>query len=115
MAKLRIWTPGWDKGFMGDESDFRAHQARRLRILTFAAVFVPVLAASLIYLFTRAPEYRASARLEIVPGSIARPQNGDLADDPAKAFQTEIQVLTSRPLVETAAATLKDSGGLPPD
>jgi uncharacterized protein involved in exopolysaccharide biosynthesis len=115
MAKLRIWTPGWDKGFMGDEADFRAHLARRRRILSFAAVFLPTLAVSLIYLFTRAPEYRSSARLEIIPGSIARPQNGDLSDDPSKGFLTEIQVLTSRPLVETAAESLKDSGGLPPD
>src|ERR1700740_1642047 len=82
---------------------------RRRRLSIFSSVFLLALAAGLTYSVMQPAEYRATARLEIVPASPAPP--GD--DSPAaksrveatgaaerglKPFRTEVQVLTSRPL-----------------
>lgn len=99
----------------GGSADLLATPAHRRRIIVFAAVFLPALALSLGYLFTRAPEYRAEARLQITPASVApRPDEvipiGDRTA--SKSFLTEVQILTSRPLIETVVAHLKSSGQL---
>jgi uncharacterized protein involved in exopolysaccharide biosynthesis len=61
-------------------------------------------------------EYRAAARLEIVPGSLGSPSEGAnagprtaLAENGRKSFLTEVQVLISRPVLEKAVARLGDS------
>jgi uncharacterized protein involved in exopolysaccharide biosynthesis len=117
MAKLRNWAPRWNAAILGNGADMRAAEARRRRIVSFAAMFGLAATVSLTYLFTRAPEYRSVARLQIDPGSIApaTDSGADASDSHVKAFLTEIQVLTSRPLLETAVAKLKDSGELPGD
>ncbi|KON82106.2 hypothetical protein PA01_11360 [Azoarcus sp. PA01] len=82
---------------------------KRRRIAVFGLSFLLLAAASLIYDYSRPAEYRTVAQLRIdMPG------NGDTADErrtaARAAFLTEIEVLTSRPLVEKAAARLAAVG-----
>ncbi len=82
---------------------------KRRRIAVFGLSFLLFATASLIYDYSRPAEYRTVARLRIdMPG------NGDTADERRTAVQaaflTEIEVLTSRPLVEKAAARLAGIG-----
>ena len=85
-------------------------RANRRKLLVFLGVFVLAGAASLIYTFARPAEYRASARVQINPGSVQvesmRPTGGSQATDTPRPFLTELQVLTSRPVVEAAANRL---------
>ena len=75
------------------------------RWVVFLAVFVVSAGASLTYVFSRVPEYRAIARIEIPPartigeGDQTRPPG--LQDQPA-SFLTEVQTLTSRPIISEA-------------
>jgi len=70
------------------------------------------LALSLGFTWLRPPEYRASALLEISPASEPPAPRGSVAGTPesAKPFLTEVQVLTSRPVLETVAAQLARDG-----
>ena len=81
-------------------------RANRRKLLVFLGVFVLAGAASLIYTFARPAEYRASARVQINPGSVQvesiRPIGGTQGTDAPRPFLTELQVLTSRPVVEAA-------------
>ena len=93
-----------------------ALSARR-RAIVFAAVFCPAAAASLVFVYTRPPEYRAVARLQISPAAVVT-QPTDAKDTPtvatdAKSFLTEVQTLTSRPLLQNALERLKGVGELP--
>ena len=90
----------------------------RRRAVVFLCAFVFALAGSLIYVYTRPAEYRALARLQIAPAAVVtRPaeakETPTVAAD-AKAFLTEVQVLTSRPLLQNVFDRVKESG-LPPD
>lgn len=76
-------------------------RANRRRLRVFAATLGVALCVSLGFTWLRAPEYRASSRLEIAPA------NG--AESPVP-FLTELQVLTSRPILEPAVASLTRSG-----
>jgi uncharacterized protein involved in exopolysaccharide biosynthesis len=92
-------------------------KSARRRAIVFCAVFFPAAAASLFYVFTRPPEYRAVARLQISPASVVT-QPSDAKDTPtvaadAKSFLTEVQTLTSRPLLHDVLDRLKSDGGLP--
>ena len=61
---------------------------------------------SSVYAIVSPSEYRAVARLEIVPaGARLSPQEGNAG----KSFLTEVQVLTSRPLLEEAVGRLGNS------
>jgi uncharacterized protein involved in exopolysaccharide biosynthesis len=87
-------------------------QANRRRLLVFLCVFLVSCAVSLSYTFMRPPEYRASTRLEITPAS-ASPRNEVTLvseSESTKQFLTEVQVLTSRPVIEKAAARLSNTG-----
>ncbi|MCK0510686.1 GumC family protein [Aromatoleum buckelii] len=82
---------------------------KRRRIAVFGLSFLLLAAASLIYDYSRPAEYRTAARLRIdMPG------NGDTADERRAAVQaaflTEVEVLTSRPLVEKAVARVAGIG-----
>jgi succinoglycan biosynthesis transport protein ExoP len=118
MARFRSWAPGKNFAVLGHGSaDLLATPAHRRRIIVFAAVFLPALVISLGYLFTRAPEYRAVARLQITPASVA-PRPDDVipvGDSASRSFLTEVQILTSRPLLETVVAQMKDAGQLQGD
>jgi uncharacterized protein involved in exopolysaccharide biosynthesis len=65
----------------------------------------------------RPPEYRAVARLQIAPAAVvAQPidaQNTPTVSTDAKSFLTEVQVLTSRPLLKEALDRLKSDSPLP--
>lgn len=85
----------------------RRHDWRRW--VVFLAVFAVSAGASLGYVFSRVPEYRAASRIEIFPartigeGDQTRPPS--LEDQPA-SFLTEVQTLTSRPVIEKALGQL---------
>ena len=90
----------------------------RRRAVVFFLAFLPAVAASLIYVYSQPPEYRAVARLQISPAA-AVAQATDAKDAPAvvtdaKSFLSEVQVLTSRPLLQDVVGRLK-AGGDPPD
>lgn len=89
-----------------------ARRANRRRLLVFAAVFLAAALIGLAWNFLRPAEYRATARLEITPPSFALPQAaGESAPfDVKQQFAAEVQTLTSRPLIEAAAARLRAAG-----
>jgi uncharacterized protein involved in exopolysaccharide biosynthesis len=86
-------------------------QANRRRLLVFVAVFVLAAASGLAYTFARPAEYRASARLQITPGSAAVPatavKGANATPESAKPFLFEVEVLTSQPVLEEVAARLR--------
>lgn len=89
----------------------------RRRIRVFVAVFLLVCGVSLLVTFIRPAQYRATARLEITPGSTA-PATGEkikTIEKNPQAFLTEVQVLTSRPLLEKVNERLSKSTNLPQD
>ncbi|HUK08124.1 MAG TPA: hypothetical protein VLX09_09680 [Stellaceae bacterium] len=92
----------------------------RRRVLVFSIAFLAAAAASLSYVYTRPAEYRAAARLQITPASApalvvsdaTRPAEQAVPYDTA-SFLTEVQVLTSRPLLGDVVERLRSSGELP--
>jgi uncharacterized protein involved in exopolysaccharide biosynthesis len=100
---------------------------RRHRLILFSGVFLAVLAAGLSYTFLQPAVYRATARLHILtgsaaPGPIERAAGAAIEAEPgghgehgSKPFLTEVQVLTSRPLLEEVVDRLKQSHDLPKD
>lgn len=95
---------------------------RNRRLIAFLAVFALVCAIGLGYTFLRTPEYRATARLEIVPAEALQnraPQIGvpqpasaqnERSTGPASPFLTEIEFLTSRPLLEQLLQRIQAAG-----
>ena len=83
--------------------EFRANNSNRRRIAVFSTVFLVGCALSAAYAIFRPAEYRAVARLEI-----ASPANA-LAENRRKSFLTEVQVLTSRPVLDQTMARLGNS------
>ena len=89
----------------------------RRRVAVFALTLLIAAASSLAFVYSRAPEYRAVARLQISPAASVGDQDDEtksptLKDDP-QAFLTEVQVLTSRPLLGQAVSLLRGKGPLP--
>jgi polysaccharide biosynthesis transport protein len=92
------------------------HRSRR-RAITFVCALLFALASGLIYVYARPPEYRAAARLKIAPAAMVSEAN-DTKSTPsvgtdATSFLSEVQRLTSRPLVETAFERLREKGLTP--
>jgi uncharacterized protein involved in exopolysaccharide biosynthesis len=89
--------------------------ANRRKLVVFLAVFALASVLSLTYTFIRPAEYRASARVQIDPGSVmveaVKPLGGSQAADAPRPFLTELQVLTSRPVIEVVAARLSAAMG----
>src|SRR5262245_17538888 len=84
---------------------------RRLRV--FLATLIAALGVSLAFTWLRPPEYRASARVDITPGSgslAAAPATTSVGNEPMRPFLTEVQVLVSRPVLEEAAERLHAAG-----
>jgi succinoglycan biosynthesis transport protein ExoP len=98
----------------GDET----RRANRRRLRVFLGVFLAAATVGLIWDFMRPAEYRATARLQITPPSVSLPasvttptvrvETGPL--DAKQAFLTEVQTLTSRPIVERVAEQLRGAG-----
>ncbi len=89
----------------------RRSAAMRRRVIVFFGVFALCAAASLIYTFMRPAVYLASARLQVVPqGKL--PKGESQAIDSTPAVLVELQVLNSRPLLETLVSRLEKDGEL---
>lgn len=111
-------------------------QANRRKLRVFLATLAVALIITLGFTWLRAPEYRASARLEITPSTAATvswvmqpeyrastqsektraaatgtlPRQSVSEPGSASSFLTEVQVLTSRRVLELVAANLRRSG-----
>src|SRR5690242_13947290 len=83
------------------------------RLAVFAAVFICTAVGGLIINYSRTAEYRAGARLEIIP---AEKIPGDTvpavapSSGPDSAFLTEVQLLTTRPALEDLAGRAQRAG-----
>ena len=92
-----------------------AQRANRRRMLVFLGVFLVASAAALTYSYSRPAEYRAAARVQINPGSTqvesVRPTGGSQGTDAPRPFLAELQVLTSRPVVESTVQRLAQGLG----
>jgi len=114
--------------FSPDPQELPAGKPRSRRLVAFLGLFLPVLLLGLAYTVMRPAEYQATARLEITPASAtaAAPtddtagaktgaETGGGAAHGPRSFLTEVQVLTSRPLLEEVVDRLSKSGNLPPE
>jgi len=91
----------------------------RRRRLVFLVVFALACVLSLSFTFLRPAEYRAEARVQITPAAAAPPSvfmaagqapvpaATDRASESARPFLTEVQVLTSRPVLQQAIERLR--------
>jgi polysaccharide biosynthesis transport protein len=87
--------------------------ANRRRLRSFLSVFIAALAIGLTWDFLRPAEYRATARLQITPASgspLAEAQTTSSAPDANLPFLTELQALSSRPLIEQVSHRLREAG-----
>ena len=93
--------------------DFRwasATKSNQRRLRVFLATLIVALGVSLAYTWLRPPEYRASARLDITPGTGSLRSAQAAGDEPMRPFLTEVQVLSSRPVLEDVAQRLRGTG-----
>src|SRR5207302_3902937 len=93
------------------------HHRSRRRTITFVCALLFALASGLIYVYARPPEYRATARLKIAPAAMVS-EASDTKSTPsvgtdATSFLSEVQILTSRPVLETAFERLREKGPIP--
>src|SRR5438309_2277615 len=93
------------------------HHRSRRRAITFVSALLFALASGLIYVYARPPEYRAAARLKIAPAAMVY-EASDTKSTPsvgtdATSFLSEVQILTSRPVLETAFERLREKGPTP--
>src|SRR5690348_760613 len=84
-----------------------ARRANRRRVMVFLTSVAILLAVSLTYVFTRPPEYRTAARLQITPATLP---TGVSKDGMPGSLESEVQVLTSRPVLEPVVERLSDAG-----
>jgi succinoglycan biosynthesis transport protein ExoP len=96
----------------------RVDRSNRRRLIVFLPTLVVALVASLGYVWLRPAEYRATARIEITPGTTAAPNapNAPIMNsepESARPFLTEVQILTSRPVLEEVATRLARGGQNP--
>jgi uncharacterized protein involved in exopolysaccharide biosynthesis len=93
----------------------------RRRRLVFLVVFALACVLSLSFTFLRPAEYRAEARVQITPAAAAPPSvfmasgqapvtaAASQTSESARPFLTEVQVLTSRPVLQQAIERLRPS------
>ncbi|HSC98241.1 MAG TPA: hypothetical protein VLI21_05025, partial [Casimicrobiaceae bacterium] len=87
-------------------------RSNRRRFLVFLGTLLVALAVSLSYTFLRPPIYLASSRIEITPAGAAPSSTAAVIapSEPVKPFLTEVQALTSRPLLEEVAKRMVQAG-----
>lgn len=87
-------------------------RANRRRLYVFLGTLIAALAIGLAITWLRPAEYRATARVAITPVSTTSQPGVPAAPvvDAAQPFLTEMQVLTSRPVIELAATKLEAAG-----
>ena len=87
-----------------------ARRANRRKLWVFAATFVLLALGGLVYSYARPAIYLASARVQINPGAMqvetAVASGGTQGANTPRSLLNELQVLTSRPLVNEALAKL---------
>ena len=101
----------------GVDAEAKARRSNRRRLQVFAVVFLIVLIPGLLWNFLRPAEYRAVARVQITPGSTEPrpgaspllPGSSEVPRSPSELL-TQVQVLTSRPLLEKVGAALARAG-----
>lgn len=111
---------------MDPAADFDAvhamRRSNRRRLLVFLVVFLAALLPALVWNFTRPAEYRASARVEIKPGTVT-PRNDGMVfplavegqPGPKIDLLTQAQLLTSRNLLDTVVQRMAGEGFTSPD
>ena len=105
-----------------------AERTNRRRLRVFLGTLSVALALSLAFTWLRPAEYRSAAMLEILPGaetagarsgapritpgseSPSSRSGARSASESAKPFLTEVQILTSRPVLETVVTRLRRDG-----
>jgi succinoglycan biosynthesis transport protein ExoP len=90
-----------------------SQRANRRRLRVFLGTLVAALLISIGFVWSRPAEYRASADLVITPGTTSAepaPTTGQGTETARQPFFTEVQVITSRPVLEQAAKRLQASG-----
>ncbi|MFZ4287245.1 GumC family protein [Variovorax sp. HJSM1_2] len=106
-------------GFADEPPAPRRSRVMRRRVLVFSCVFLLCALLSLAYTYLRDPVYLAQARVQITPASGASvapaPSGKDSKDillqpGGAQSFLVEIQVFTSRPVLEKAVQRLRANG-----
>jgi len=96
----------------GETEHSETQRANRRRLMVFVGVFCVASVSGLAYDFLRAPEYRATSKLQITPASYVAPvaapgmPGGGISPDAAQPFLTEVQKLSSRPLLQEVAMRL---------
>ncbi len=99
------------------DAEAKAQRSNRRRLQVFAVVFLTVLIPGLLWNFLRPAEYRATARVQITPGSTEPrpgaspllPSASEVPRSPSELL-TQVQVLTSRPLLEKVGTALARAG-----
>ncbi len=87
-------------------------RANRRRFAVFLGVFLVTSVIGLLLCFLRPAEYRATSRLQVTPATTALPREAPspAGSDADRPFLTEVQSLTSRPLIEQVAERLRAAG-----
>ncbi|HEX7270759.1 MAG TPA: hypothetical protein VF420_01275 [Casimicrobiaceae bacterium] len=90
-----------------------SQRANRRRLRVFLGTLFAALVISIGFTWSRPAEYRASTGVAITPGSTSAAPATATAQNPEAArqpFLTEVQVITSRPVLEEAAKRLRQGG-----
>ncbi len=81
-----------------------AQQANRRKLVVFGISFLLLAVAGLVYSYSRPAIYRSQARVQINPGALqveaAVSTGGTQGANASRSLMSELQVLTSRPLVQ---------------
>ena len=85
-------------------------RAMRHRVFVFSVAFLLCLLVSLSYTFMRSAIYVANARVQITPSERVVLGDAPAVHDGMPDFLIEVQVLTSRPLLEKVVKRLKEQG-----
>ncbi len=106
--------PGTGVPLIDPQPPVRSHAMRR-RLLVFFGVFLLAAAASLAYVFVRPPIYLANARVQVTPSTMGASVAASAASarDGAQDFMVEMQVLSSRPLLEKVVRRMADASAPP--
>lgn len=112
----RVFPHEFGKMYAGTtEAQFGPMQrskAMRRRVFVFFGAFLLCLLVSLSYTFMRSPIYLANARVQITPSEQVVLGDAPAVHDGTPAFLIEVQVLTSRPLLEKVVKRLQEQGYL---
>ena len=116
LSRLRQRSIHESGAWLGHDPDIpRAHPSNRRRVVVFLPTLIVALVASLAYVWLRPAEYRAAARVEITPATTTAPAapTASAEAETARPFLTEVQILTSRPVLEEVATRLARVGQNP--